>query len=164
MKALFENIKINLLSNIQGKVGHLNSPDYYLYTKVDNNQNINEKLAKYNYNVLLNNEKINNLIQKFKELNIQYLKERQNPIEIDDKKNINNSKQSLNYREIININAQNDKKKNNIDALSEIKKFKTELCHSWELTGSCKYGLNVSFIIYNNFLNLLIIVCLCPWS
>ena len=164
MKALFENIKINLLSNIQGKVGHLNSPDYYLNTKVDNNQNINEKLAKYNYNVLLNNEKINNLIQKFKELNIQYLKERQNPIEIDDKKNINNSKQSLNYREIININAQNDKKKNNIDSLSEIKKFKTELCHSWELTGTCKYGLNVSFIIYNNFLNLLIIVCLCPWS
>jgi hypothetical protein len=164
MKALFENIKINLLSNIQGKVGHLNSPDYYLNTKVDNNQNINEKLAKYNYNVLLNNEKINNLIQKFKELNIQYLKERQNPIEIDDKKNINNSKQSLNYREIININSQNDKKKNNIDSLSEIKKFKTELCHSWELTGTCKYGLNVSFIIYNNFLNLLIIVCLCPWS
>ena len=164
MNALFENIKINILSNIQGKVGHLNSPDYYLNTKVDNNQNINEKLAKYNYNVLLNNEKINNLIQKFKELNIQYLKERQNPIEIDDKKNINNSKQSLNYREIININAQNDKKKNNIDSLSEIKKFKTELCHSWELTGTCKYGLNVSFIIYNNFLNLLIIVCLCPWS
>ena len=164
MNALFENIKINILSNIQGKVGHLNSPDYYLNTKVDNNQNINEKLAKYNYNVLLNNEKINNLIQKFKELNIQYLKERQNPIEIDDKKNINNSKQSLNYREIININAQNDKKKNNIDSLSEIKKFKTELCHSWELTGSCKYGLNVSFIFYNNFLNLLIIVCLCPWS
>ena len=164
MNALFENTKINILSNIQGKVGHLNSPDYYLNTKVDNNQNINEKLAKYNYNVLLNNEKINNLIQKFKELNIQYLKERQNPIEIDDKKNINNSKQSLNYREIININAQNDKKKNNIDSLSEIKKFKTELCHSWELTGSCKYGLNVSFIFYNNFLNLLIIVCLCPWS
>ena len=50
------------------------------------------------------------------------------------------------------------------ELLSEIKKFKTELCHSWELTGSCKYGLNVSFIFYNNFLNLLIIVCLCPWS
>ena len=44
------------------------------------------------------------------------------------------------------------KKKNSIDSFSEIKKFKTELCHSWELTGSCKYGLNVSFIIYNNYL------------
>ena len=33
--------------------------------------------------------------------------------------------------------------KNAINSLSEVKKFKTELCHSWELTGTCKYGLNV---------------------
>ena len=36
------------------------------------------------------------------------------------------------------------------DSLSEIKKFKTELCHSWELTGACKYGQNVNKTIYND--------------
>ena len=34
--------------------------------------------------------------------------------------------------------------KNNLDYLSEFTKFKTELCHSWELTGTCKYGINVN--------------------
>jgi len=33
------------------------------------------------------------------------------------------------------------------DSISEVKKFKTELCHSWELTGTCKYGLNVIYIL-----------------
>lgn len=161
MNALIENIKINDLSNLQEKIGLLNSQDYYLYTQKNNNQNSKEKFINYNYNLLLNNDKINNLIQTLKELNIQYLKERQNQI-INDNKNFNNSKQSLNFKEIIKINVQNDKKKNNSDSFSEIKKFKTELCHSWELTGSCKYGLNVSFIIYNNN-KLLIIVCVCSW-
>ena len=151
MNALFENIKQNTSSNNKEKETHLNSKDYYLYTKINNKQNLNEKFANYNYNLLLNNEKINNLIQTFQELNIQYLKERQNLI-LNDNKNIKNSKQSLNVNEIININGQNNKKKNNSDSFSEIKKFKTELCHSWELTGTCKYGLNVSFIIYNIYL------------
>jgi hypothetical protein len=152
MNALFENIKIHTLSNIHEKTGNLNSTDYYLYSKINNNQNLNENIAQYNYNLLFNNEQINNLIQAFKELNFQYIKERKNPIIINDNKNTNNSKQTLNAKEIFNINAKNDKKKNSIDSFSEIKKFKTELCHSWELTGSCKYGLNVSFIIYNNYL------------
>ena len=41
------------------------------------------------------------------------------------------------------------KNKNAVDSFSEIKKFKTELCHSWEITGTCKYGLNVIYILYN---------------
>lgn len=155
MNALFENIKID---NIQEQTGNLNSTDYYLNAKINNNHNLNDNIARYNYNLLINNEKINNLIQAFKELNIQYLKERKNQI-INDNKSIKNSKQILNIKDIINV--QNDKKKSNIDSFSEIKKFKTELCHSWELTGSCKYGLNVSFIIYNIYL---IIVCICPWN
>ena len=152
MNALFENKKINTFSNIQEKTGNLNTTDYYLYSKINNNQNLNENVAQYNCNLLFNNEQINNIIQTFKELNIQYLKERKNSIIIIDNKSTKNSKQSQNIKEIFNINAQNDKKKNSIDSFSEIKKFKTELCHSWELTGSCKYGLNVSFIIYNNYL------------
>ena len=42
------------------------------------------------------------------------------------------------------VKEQNETKKNNVDFSSEIIKFKTELCHSWELTGTCKYGVNVS--------------------
>ena len=150
MNALFENVEINTLPNIQEKIGHLNFQDYYLCTKINNNQNLIAKFDNCNYNLLLKNEKINNLVQKFKELNILYLKERKNQI-INDNKNINNFNQSLNIKSIINFNFQNDKKKNNNDSFSEIKKFKTELCHSWELTGSCKYGLNVSLIIFNNY-------------
>ena len=38
--------------------------------------------------------------------------------------------------------------KNNLVYLSEFTKFKTELCHSWELTGTCKYGINVNKYIF----------------
>ena len=38
--------------------------------------------------------------------------------------------------------------KNNLDYLSEFTKFKTELCHSWELIGTCKYGINVNKYIF----------------
>ena len=38
--------------------------------------------------------------------------------------------------------------KNNLVYLSEFTKFKTELCHSWELIGTCKYGINVNKYIF----------------
>ena len=62
----------------------------------------------------------------------------------------NKNFKNLNFNKEIQTNTQqkalsNDKKNSNIvDSLSEIKKFKTELCHSWELTGTCKYGQNVN--------------------
>ena len=61
------------------------------------------------------------------------------------KNNINsNVKNSQDECKMLNIQESKDKKnKNVIDSLSEVRKFKTELCHSWELTGTCKYGLNV---------------------
>lgn len=51
------------------------------------------------------------------------------------------------YTNIQPTKEQNEIKKNSVDYTSEIIKFKTELCHSWELTGTCKYGVNVS--LYN---------------
>ena len=60
--------------------------------------------------------------------------------------NINSSEES--NKKIIPKALSNDQKNKNIlDSFSEVKKFKTELCHSWELTGTCKYGENVSIII-----------------
>ena len=50
-------------------------------------------------------------------------------------------------------NSLNGKKNTNIvDSLSEVIKFKTELYHSWELSGNCKYGENVIKYIYFNII------------
>ena len=61
---------------------------------------------------------------------------------------LNNKEQQdlMNKNEIQNSgkNESSLQTKNNLDYLSEFTKFKTELCHSWELTGTCKYGINVN--------------------
>ena len=150
MKALFENLELNTKTNIKDKLENINLKDYYLYNKMNNNQNIKENISMLNSN-LLNYDKINELYQSFKELNFQYFKERQNAV-LNNKAN-----EKINSSNIFLKNIQEDNKKEQVDkmnkfnanSLSEIKKFKTELCHSWELTGTCKYGLNVRFNIYN---------------
>jgi hypothetical protein len=150
MKALFENFELNSKIDILDKLGNINIKDYYLYNKMNNNQNMKENISLLNSNLLCN-EKINELYQSFKELNFQYFKERQNAI-LNNKQNekISYSKNDLKDGQEGIKKEKNDKRnKFNADSLSEIKKFKTELCHSWELTGTCKYGLNVSFNIYN---------------
>ena len=56
-------------------------------------------------------------------------------------------------------NSLNENKNTNIvDPLSEVIKFKTELCHSWELSGNCKYGENVIKYIYFNIIYFFIIL------
>ncbi len=150
MKALFENLELNTKTNIKDKLENINLKDNYLYNKMNNNQNIKENISMLNSN-LLNYDKINELYQSFKELNFQYFKERQNAVlnNIQNEK-ISSSKTVLKNRQEDNKKEQSEKmNKFNADSLSEIKKFKTELCHSWELTGTCKYGLNVRFNIYN---------------
>ena len=78
---------------------------------------------------------------------------------------LNNEKICLNKNMVNSHEYENNENKSKyaVDSFSEVKKFKTELCHSWELTGTCKYGLNVIyfFIIYNIYF---IIVCFCSWS
>ena len=65
---------------------------------------------------------------------------------------INNKEQHdlFNKNDIQNSGANEPilQNKNNSDYLSEFTKFKTELCHSWELTGTCKYGINVNKYIF----------------
>lgn len=65
---------------------------------------------------------------------------------------LNNKEQQdlMNKNEIQNSgkNESSLQTKNNLDYLSEFTKFKTELCHSWELTGTCKYGINVNKYIF----------------
>ena len=134
MYALFENLKFEYLSYPQIK-------DYYLYQNINNKQASKENNFQQN---ILNNEEINKIVQSLKELNIKYLSERQKLL-MNIKNSINsNVKNSQDEFKMQNIQESKDKKnKNAIDSLSEVKKFKTELYHSWELTGTCKYGLNV---------------------
>ncbi len=154
MNALFENLELNSITDMQENLGNKNLKYYYLYHKMNSNQNIKKNISQLPY-YLLDNDKINELYQAFKELNFQYFKERQNAVlnNIQNEK-ISSSKTVLKNRQEDNKKEQSEKmNKFNADSLSEIKKFKTELCHSWELTGTCKYGLNVRFKIYNYNLN-----------
>lgn len=140
MKVLSENFKFYPASNLQEKLSCLHLEDYYICPKSDKNHNPNEINEKQNCSLLISSENINKLAQAIKNLNFLYFKERQN-----NKINYKNSKNDS--KDINKENNEERKNKNgSIDSLSEIKKFKTELCHSWELTGTCKYGLNVSYI------------------
>ena len=144
MNALFEDLKLNSPINSSKDFGKLHSKDYYLDSIINNDQNVIKNNSQKNYIYLVTNENINKLSQEFNELNFQYVKERQINI-MNNKNNINaNSKNSVN--EITKTNKIESNEKNNkstVFSLSEVRKFKTELCHSWELTGTCKYGLNV---------------------
>ena len=107
--------------------------DFYINRRINNKHNKNSKISKDNNYNLLKDKKIK--IQRFKlppniKINDKFNKE----INIYKNKN----KIQLNKKEFL----KNDL--NNHNSFSEIKKFKTELCHSWELAGTCKYGLNVS--------------------
>ena len=158
MNALFQNLNLDIVSNSPNKNDNPNVKGFHLYSKINDSQYFNTINTLQKYNLLLNNEEINQLAQSLNSLNSQYIKERQN---ITNEKNPKNDyvKNSLNESKISNKQEiNNDKKnKNNVDSFSEIKKFKTELCHSWELTGTCKYGLNVSYI---NYINILLIILL----
>lgn len=136
MNALFESFKNDYTLRPEKNL-NLQLKDCYLY------QNINAKENNTQLNIF-SNERINLLAQTLKELNIQYVKERQNII-INNGNNNNSIKKNeiIGSKSPINQESKENYVKNAINSLSEVKKFKTELCHSWELTGTCKYGLNV---------------------
>ena len=144
MNALFESFKNDYTLRPE-KNFNLQLKDCYLY------QNINAKENNTQLNIF-SNERINLLAQTLKELNIQYVKERQNII-INNGNNNNSIKKNemVGSKSSISQESKENYVKNAINSLSEVKKFKTELCHSWELTGTCKYGLNVIYKIYNIF-------------
>ena len=144
MNALFERFK-NDYTLMPEKNLNLQLKDCYIY------QNINAKENNTQLNIF-SNERINLLAQTLKELNIQYVKERQNIILNNGNNNNSIKKNEISgYKSPISQESKENYVKNSINSLSEVKKFKTELCHSWELTGTCKYGLNVIYKIYNIF-------------
>ena len=100
--------------------------DFFSAITMINNFEINNKIYQNN---IINIENKNKLKTDASELSYNYYKEHF--------MNMVKEKNSL-------VKEQNETKKNNVDFSSEIIKFKTELCHSWELTGTCKYGVNVS--------------------
>ena len=128
---VFENLKFNFSLSTNESIRNL-------YPKTNN---LIKSFSNFNFNIYKSNENSYKIIKSFTELNL--LKELRN-LAIKD-----NFLKANNYFSEFSKNKQEENKKEekikmiNLDSLSEVKKFKTELCHSWELTGNCKYGLNV---------------------
>ena len=145
------NIFSNNFNNIK-----TNNNNNYIYFSNNTNHIINN--IQQNYFYFVDTEVIDKLSKKIMDKQNQY-----NQINISKSEKIKNSKKAsfdCSKENIKNINlleesykkdmpkalSNDQKNKNILDSLSEVKKFKTELCHSWELTGTCKYGENVNII------------------
>ena len=115
MKALFENLKFNSSLYSNEIIRNQYSKTYNFKENIPNNK-LN---MKRHYGELQNTTKNDNF-----EITNNYSK-----IFVGDKEKENVKDERI--------------KKINLESLSEVKNYKTELCHSWELTGTCKYGLNV---------------------
>ena len=149
------NISSNYFNNMKASNNNRNN---YIYFANNSNQIINN--IQQNYFYFVDTEAIDKLSKKimdkqnqFNQINIS--KNEKNKINKKasfDCSNENNSIKNISINLLEESNTKiipkalsNDQKNRNIlDSLSEVKKFKTELCHSWELTGTCKYGENVS--------------------
>ena len=135
-------------NNLITKPSINHSCDYYYSKQIVNNLFFNKGNFQTNFVNITNKEKESIFTMDSKKPNIAYNNEGLIYIQSQDQKSL--------------LKEPKEAKKNNVEYFSEITKFKSELCHSWEVTGSCKYGANVSFYDLN-FLNDIIIVCLCPW-
>jgi hypothetical protein len=133
MKALSEsyNIDYSQLLMIKPTLNSKNcyNNSYIFLNSINNNMYMNYQL---NYKDLKN---CVNLISSPKSFNFINNKEHQELINNNDVQNSGKNEQVL-------------QNKTNLDFISEFTKFKTELCHSWELTGTCKYGVNVIKYIF----------------
>ena len=121
----FTNISENNSENLKANSSKDTNKDFLSSISMINNFEINNKNYQYNLFNIINIENNNKLKTDANELKFNYYEH---------------------YNNIQPTKEQNETKKN-VDFSSEIIKFKTELCHSWELTGTCKYGANVS--LYN---------------
>ena len=152
------NISSNYFNNMKTNNNNRNN---YIYFSNNSNQIINN--IQQNYFYFVDTEAIDKLSKKimdkqnqFNQINISKNEKNKNNKKASfDCSNENNSIKNISINLLEESNTKiipkalsNDQKNRNIlDSLSEVKKFKTELCHSWELTGTCKYGENVSIII-----------------
>ena len=171
-----QNLNININNNHNSnyfikndlKKSNFNTKNCIYYTM---NTNKNENNNRQNY-IHSNEINYNNKICiNVKDIMIQF--QHTNNI-IKNEKNKKNKKASfdsskenkncknikMNYEIPINKNQKNslneNKNANILDSLSEVIKFKTELCHSWELSGNCKYGQNVIKYIFFNIIYFLL--------
>ena len=173
MNKLFENFQKNGSSNQLNKA-NINQPKIYIsndsfikkelkinplnnYNDFSLNKNSSMHNESSNYLYLTYNE---NMSQRTQNQCIQTendnIKIKNDKIKNNKKASFDSSKENKNNKNNKNIKNQEEinKKAGNknrtiIDSCSEVKKFKTELCHSWELTGTCKYGQNVIIFFYN---------------
>ena len=134
MNALFENFNVDhpqvLLSRpFMNSINCYNNSYASLYNVDKNNINMNFNL---NYIDLNNFEHLKNGPKVLYYINNKEQHDLINKNEIQNSGKIEPILQS----------------RNNLDKLPEFTKFKTELCHSWELTGTCKYGINVNKYIF----------------
>jgi hypothetical protein len=120
----FTNISEDKSKNLIAKPSKNTNKDFLSSIPMFNNFEINNKNYQYNIFNIINIENNNKLKTDANELKFNYYYEH--------------------YKNVQPTKEQNETKKNSVDYTSEIIKFKTELCHSWELTGACKYGVNVS--------------------
>ncbi len=148
-KYLITNIPSNFINNL--KSDNINN---YIYFSNNLNKTLNNIQQNYYFveshgiNELLQSKDIQRKNNQINNINIEKIKNNK-------KKSFDSSKENKNIKSINLMEEQNNNtcpkalsndktNKNMFDSLSEIKKFKTELCHSWELTGTCKYGQNVN--------------------
>jgi hypothetical protein len=139
-------------------INDINKINNYIYFSNDLNKIINNNQQNYRY--FVESKSINQLSQKRKEKNIQNKNTKMNHInKIKKKASFDLSKENKIIKSQIIIEEKNKKNctkslsrkkinRNTIDSFSEVKNFKTELCHNWELTGICKYGQNVNNYIF----------------
>ena len=145
------NISSNYFNNMKTNNNNRNT---FIYFTNNSNQIINN--IQQNYFYFVDTEAIDKLSKKLMDKQNQYNQiniSKNEKAKSNKKTSFDCSKENNNIKNIFEESTKkimpkalsNDpKNKNIIDSLSEVKKFKTELCHSWELTGTCKYGENVS--------------------
>ena len=161
MNHLFENFPKNDSPNLLNKSKNYQSTnnistDSFIPNGNNNNNYYNLFLSQ---GISLYNEKSNyvyltfkkNMPQLFQNQSSQLenlnIKTKKDKINSNKKNSFDSSKENKNNKNIKKVDELNikesDKNPKIIDTCSEVKKFKTELCHSWELIGTCKYGQNV---------------------
>ena len=174
-----QNLNININNNHNSnyfikndlKKSNFNTKNCIYYTmntnKNENNnrQNyINSNEINYNNKICIN---IKDIMIQFQHTNNIAKKEKNKKNKKNKKASFDSSKENkncknikMNYEIPINKNQKNslneNKNANILDSLSEVIKFKTELCHSWELSGNCKYGQNVIKYIFFNIIYFLL--------
>lgn len=166
MNKFFEKFQKIGSPNLLNK-GNIYQPKAYISTDplIINEYNINNDFS-LSKNISMNNEKSNYIYLTYHEnlsqqIQNQYtqaenanIKIKNDKIKNNKKTSFDSSKENKNNKNIKNQEELNKKEGNKnksiIDTCSEVKKFKTELCHSWELTGTCKYGQNVIIFLFKN--------------